>query len=145
MHSQDISSSIAWRRMLEDISIQHLISWSDRGDLFSVSNPTSFSKSVLPQYFKHNNWQSFVRQLNSKAVFSVCTCIDWTYLLHLTRLSHSVWIPQSKRHDSLQPDIRQSNLGVQAPSFQTRRCRRSAKYQTKEHKAQLFQFASTHP
>jgi hypothetical protein len=53
-------------RMLEDFSIQYLISWSDRGDSFSVSNPTSFSKTVLPQYFKHNNWQSFVRQLNSK-------------------------------------------------------------------------------
>ncbi|CEP10844.1 hypothetical protein [Parasitella parasitica] len=51
-------------KMLEDLSIQHLISWSDRGDLFSVSNPTAFSKTVLPQYFKHNNWQSFVRQLN---------------------------------------------------------------------------------
>ncbi|KAI8047849.1 HSF-type DNA-binding-domain-containing protein [Gilbertella persicaria] len=51
-------------KMLEDTSIQNLISWSERGDLFSVSNPTAFSKSVLPQYFKHNNWQSFVRQLN---------------------------------------------------------------------------------
>ncbi|KAI8967715.1 HSF-type DNA-binding-domain-containing protein [Mycotypha africana] len=50
--------------MLEDPSIQNLISWSEKGDLFSVSNPTAFSKSVLPQYFKHNNWQSFVRQLN---------------------------------------------------------------------------------
>ncbi|KAI7908087.1 HSF-type DNA-binding-domain-containing protein [Cokeromyces recurvatus] len=51
-------------KMLEDKSIQHLITWSDKGDLFSVSNPTVFSKVVLPQYFKHNNWQSFVRQLN---------------------------------------------------------------------------------
>ncbi|KAG0935426.1 hypothetical protein G6F57_007097 [Rhizopus arrhizus] len=51
-------------KMLEDIHIQNLISWSERGDTFSVSNPTIFSKTVLPQYFKHNNWQSFVRQLN---------------------------------------------------------------------------------
>ncbi|KAG2227414.1 hypothetical protein INT45_007439, partial [Circinella minor] len=51
-------------RMLEDSSIRHLISWSENGDLFSVTNPTSFSRTVLPQYFKHNNWQSFVRQLN---------------------------------------------------------------------------------
>lgn len=50
--------------MVEDPSIQHLISWAPSGDVFSVSNPTEFSKSVLPQYFKHNNWQSFVRQLN---------------------------------------------------------------------------------
>ncbi|KAI8150351.1 HSF-type DNA-binding-domain-containing protein [Fennellomyces sp. T-0311] len=52
--------------MLEDSSIRHLISWSESGDLFSVTNPTAFSRTVLPQYFKHNNWQSFVRQLNSK-------------------------------------------------------------------------------
>ncbi|KAI9275971.1 HSF-type DNA-binding-domain-containing protein [Sporodiniella umbellata] len=51
-------------RMLEDFSIKHLISWSEQGDTFSVPNPTRFSKLVLPQYFKHNNWQSFVRQLN---------------------------------------------------------------------------------
>ncbi|CAJ0907251.1 11590_t:CDS:10 [Entrophospora sp. SA101] len=50
--------------MVEDPSIQHLISWAPSGDVFSVSNPTEFSKLVLPQYFKHNNWQSFVRQLN---------------------------------------------------------------------------------
>ncbi|CAG8484898.1 11330_t:CDS:2 [Paraglomus occultum] len=51
--------------MVEDVSIQHLIAWAPSGDVFSVSNPTEFSKTVLPQYFKHNNWQSFVRQLNS--------------------------------------------------------------------------------
>ncbi|OAD02374.1 heat shock factor-type transcription factor, partial [Mucor lusitanicus CBS 277.49] len=50
--------------MLEDPDTSDLIAWSSHGDLFSVSNPTAFSKSVLPQYFKHNNWQSFVRQLN---------------------------------------------------------------------------------
>ncbi|KAI8349219.1 HSF-type DNA-binding-domain-containing protein [Choanephora cucurbitarum] len=51
-------------KMLEDPESSKLISWSAVGDLFSVSNPTTFSKTVLPQYFKHNNWQSFVRQLN---------------------------------------------------------------------------------
>ncbi|KAI9276518.1 HSF-type DNA-binding-domain-containing protein [Sporodiniella umbellata] len=51
-------------KMLEDAQTADYISWSSQGDLFSVPNPTSFSKCVLPQYFKHNNWQSFVRQLN---------------------------------------------------------------------------------
>ncbi|CAO3595965.1 unnamed protein product [Absidia cylindrospora] len=50
-------------KMLED-DTQDLICWSSNGDFFSVYNSALFSKQVLPQYFKHNNWQSFVRQLN---------------------------------------------------------------------------------
>ncbi|ORX99510.1 hypothetical protein K493DRAFT_257201 [Basidiobolus meristosporus CBS 931.73] len=50
--------------MVEDPTIQNLISWSNSGKTFLVHEPTEFSKKVLPIYFKHNNWQSFVRQLN---------------------------------------------------------------------------------
>lgn len=49
--------------MLEDRSIEHLISWSNGGDSFVMSPSNEFSK-VLAQYFKHTNISSFVRQLN---------------------------------------------------------------------------------
>ncbi|KAF9892369.1 hypothetical protein FE257_002146 [Aspergillus nanangensis] len=49
--------------MLEDSSIQHLISWSNTHDSFVMSPTSEFSK-VLAQYFKHTNISSFVRQLN---------------------------------------------------------------------------------
>lgn len=49
--------------MLEDSSIEHLISWSASNDSFIVSPGEEFSK-VLRQYFKHTNVSSFVRQLN---------------------------------------------------------------------------------
>jgi hypothetical protein len=49
--------------MLEDPSIQHLISWSSGGESFVMNPSTEFSK-VLAQYFKHTNISSFVRQLN---------------------------------------------------------------------------------
>lgn len=50
--------------MLEDPSISDLISWGSSGTVFSVANPAEFSRLVLPNWFKHSNWQSFVRQLN---------------------------------------------------------------------------------
>ncbi|KAH6670726.1 HSF-type DNA-binding-domain-containing protein [Halenospora varia] len=49
--------------MLEDQSIQHLISWSTSAESFVMSPSNDFSK-VLSQYFKHTNISSFVRQLN---------------------------------------------------------------------------------
>ena len=50
-------------QMLEDQSIQHLITWSSTEDSFLISPSTDFSK-VLSTYFKHTNVSSFVRQLN---------------------------------------------------------------------------------
>ncbi|KAI1920978.1 Flocculation suppression protein [Ophidiomyces ophidiicola] len=49
--------------MLQDSSIQHLISWSSSNESFVMSPSSDFSK-VLAQYFKHTNISSFVRQLN---------------------------------------------------------------------------------
>ncbi|KAK4115760.1 hypothetical protein N656DRAFT_787397 [Canariomyces notabilis] len=49
--------------MLEDKSIQHLISWTSTSESFVMQPSHEFSK-VLAQYFKHTNISSFVRQLN---------------------------------------------------------------------------------
>ncbi|KAK4190228.1 HSF-type DNA-binding-domain-containing protein [Podospora australis] len=49
--------------MLEDKTIQHLISWTTSSESFVMQPSHEFSK-VLAQYFKHTNISSFVRQLN---------------------------------------------------------------------------------
>ncbi|KAK8006720.1 HSF-type DNA-binding protein [Apiospora marii] len=41
-----------------------LIRWSEKGDSFIVLDEDEFAKTLIPELFKHNNYASFVRQLN---------------------------------------------------------------------------------
>ncbi|KAE9030819.1 hypothetical protein PR003_g10031 [Phytophthora rubi] len=41
-----------------------LASWTARGDSFVVKQPAAFAEHVIPTYFKHRKFSSFVRQLN---------------------------------------------------------------------------------
>lgn len=49
---------------LDDGKNTELIRWSDRGDSFVVLDEDEFAKTLIPELFKHNNYASFVRQLN---------------------------------------------------------------------------------
>ncbi|KAG7096348.1 hypothetical protein E1B28_003792 [Marasmius oreades] len=50
--------------MLEDNSIQHVVSWGPDGDCFVINDTDEFTKSVLPKFFDHSNFAVFVRQLD---------------------------------------------------------------------------------
>ncbi|KAG9408459.1 hypothetical protein AC1031_021696 [Aphanomyces cochlioides] len=39
-------------------------SWSMDGMSFAIKDPKEFAATILPKYFKHNNFNSFVRQLS---------------------------------------------------------------------------------
>ncbi|KAJ3333447.1 stress-responsive transcription factor hsf1 [Blyttiomyces sp. JEL0837] len=49
--------------MVSDSS-SDLIHWSEDGRAFIVQRHEDFAREVLPRFFKHNNFSSFVRQLN---------------------------------------------------------------------------------
>ncbi|KAF8587827.1 hypothetical protein K439DRAFT_739685 [Ramaria rubella] len=51
-------------QMINDSKSAHFISWTELGTSFMVSNVGEFSRSILGSHFKHNNFSSFVRQLN---------------------------------------------------------------------------------
>ncbi|KAL3651327.1 hypothetical protein CASFOL_004329 [Castilleja foliolosa] len=51
--------------MVDDPSTNSIVSWSLTGLSFIVWNPPEFSRDLLPKYFKHNNFSSFIRQLNT--------------------------------------------------------------------------------
>ncbi|KAL9684477.1 hypothetical protein QQ045_021916 [Rhodiola kirilowii] len=51
--------------MVDDPSTALVVSWNRGGQSFVVWDPHAFSTTLLPKYFKHNNFSSFVRQLNT--------------------------------------------------------------------------------
>lgn len=52
-------------QLVDDPSSDELISWNEDGTAFIVWRPAEFARDFLPKYFKHNNFSSFVRQLNT--------------------------------------------------------------------------------
>ncbi|CEG78639.1 Putative Heat shock transcription factor, other eukaryote [Rhizopus microsporus] len=50
--------------MVSDASTDSLIRWSTDGNSFIVERHEEFAKKVLPRFYKHNTFASFVRQLN---------------------------------------------------------------------------------
>ncbi|KAH0717788.1 hypothetical protein KY285_013819 [Solanum tuberosum] len=51
--------------MVDDPSCDAIVSWSSNNKSFIVWNPPDFARDLLPRYFKHNNFSSFIRQLNT--------------------------------------------------------------------------------
>ncbi|XP_059279344.1 heat stress transcription factor B-4 [Lycium ferocissimum] len=52
-------------QLVDDPSTDHIVSWGEDDSTFVVWRPPEFARDLLPNYFKHNNFSSFVRQLNT--------------------------------------------------------------------------------
>ncbi|GAB2265248.1 hypothetical protein Dimus_000317 [Dionaea muscipula] len=51
--------------MVDDPSSDSVVSWSASNKSFIVWDPALFARDLLPRFFKHNNFSSFIRQLNT--------------------------------------------------------------------------------
>ncbi|KAL8226268.1 hypothetical protein R6Q59_035303 [Mikania micrantha] len=51
--------------MINNPLTDHIVSWSHNDRSFVVWDPLEFSGELLPKFFKHNNFSSFIRQLNT--------------------------------------------------------------------------------
>ncbi|XP_006458812.1 hypothetical protein AGABI2DRAFT_190136 [Agaricus bisporus var. bisporus H97] len=54
-----------------DEDTNNLIYWSPDGDSFFVQEPDRFAREELGRWFKHKNYQSFVRQLNNYGFYKI--------------------------------------------------------------------------
>ncbi|KAJ9699099.1 hypothetical protein PVL29_007940 [Vitis rotundifolia] len=52
-------------QLVDDPHTDHIVSWGEDETTFVVWRPPEFARDLLPNYFKHNNFSSFVRQLNT--------------------------------------------------------------------------------
>ncbi|KAI4308209.1 hypothetical protein L6164_031307 [Bauhinia variegata] len=52
-------------QIVDDPHTNHIVSWGEDETTFVVWRPPEFAGDLLPNYFKHNNFSSFVRQLNT--------------------------------------------------------------------------------
>lgn len=51
--------------MVDDPETDPIVSWGETGCSFVVWDPHKFATNLLPNYFKHSNFSSFIRQLNT--------------------------------------------------------------------------------
>lgn len=63
LHRTDVSDALR-SSFLDQSNNTDLIRWSDDGRSFIVLDEDEFARTLIPELFKHNNYASFVRQLN---------------------------------------------------------------------------------
>ncbi|KAG6638432.1 hypothetical protein CIPAW_10G034200 [Carya illinoinensis] len=59
--------------LVEDPATDEVISWNTEGTAFVVWQPAEFARDILPTLFKHSNFSSFVRQLNTYGFRKIAT------------------------------------------------------------------------
>lgn len=82
IHESSAIMSFSRCSMVDDPSTNNSIRWLESGDGFLLVNAEVFAKDVLPLYFKHNNFATFVRQLNMYDFSKVCA-VSWRNVYRL--------------------------------------------------------------
>lgn len=63
-HSTEVPIFLRKTYHMIDTCDENIASWGEDGSSFVVKQPDTFEKVVIPQFFKHSKFSSFVRQLN---------------------------------------------------------------------------------
>lgn len=85
--------------LVEDPVTDGVISWNTDGTGFVVWQPAEFARDLLPTLFKHSNFSSFVRQLNTYGFHKVATS-RWEFCNDMFRKGEKELLCEIRRRKS---------------------------------------------
>lgn len=77
-------------QLVDDPNTDHIVSWGEDDTTFVVWRPPEFARDLLPNYFKHNNFSSFVRQLNTYVSFNYFSLIIYYFNIYYNYLLNNI-------------------------------------------------------
>ncbi|KAL8230919.1 hypothetical protein R6Q57_000697 [Mikania cordata] len=91
-------------QLVDDPTTDHIVSWGEDDTTFVVWRPPEFARDLLPNYFKHNNFSSFVRQLNTYG-FRKIVPDRWEFANEFFKKGEKQLLSEIHRRKTSQPHV----------------------------------------